>query len=415
MLFVWKSIVLLLQLYNHRLPSVTPTPAKAPSASVTTLPSGLKVVTEASSSTSTVTMTYPKAGSKEEMVDEHGAALLNKCLAFKSGSNMSTLFINRAIENAGGIPFVSAGRDGATLGYTVTPENAVGLVNMLAVDCSFEKWDVRDAKALAATEVEVASESAQVVLTENLYAAAYGPQSAAGKSFYYTDVSTDLIMSFRSRAYGLNGAVLTATGIPDHAAFCAEVGELLADAPAGTADALSPVTYIGGESRVYAPSTGYAHVALAFAGPASSVVGSVVKQAMNIVGSEAGVSGFTAPGLVGVYGGSSEAAGIVDAMTGVLTTPLTPDVIKRAKNLAKVEALLALDGGSKLLGETMTAAVLESGSFSGPADVAKAYDAVTDAQVSDAVKAMLASNPSMAAVGDIGMVPYHATVASRLK
>jgi len=396
------------------LPSLSPTPAKAPSASVTTLPSGLKVVTEASSGTSTVTMTYPKAGSKEEMVDEHGAALLNKCLAFKSGSNMSTLFINRSIEDAGGIPFVTAGRDNATLGYTVPPENATGLVKMLAVDCSFEKWDLRDAKWLAATEAEVAAESAQVVLTENLYAAAYGPQSAAGKSFYFTDISTDLIMSFRSRAYGLNGAVLTATGIPDHAAFCAEVGEMLADAPAGTPDATTPVTFLGGESRVYAPSTGYAHVALAFASPASSVLGSVVKKAMTVVGSPVGVSGFSSPGLVGIYGGSSEGASIVDAMTNVLTTSLTPDVIKRAKALAKAEAMFAMDGGSKALAEAMASFVLESGSFSGPAEVAKAYDAVTDAQVTEAVKKMLASKPAMAAVGDIGMVPYHATVASRL-
>lgn len=359
-------------------------------------------------------MTYPKAGSKEEMVDEHGAALLNKCLAFKSGSNMSSLFIARCIENAGGIPFVTAGREGATLGYTVTPENATGLVGMLAVDCSFEKWDLRDAKMLAATETEVAAESAQVVLTETLYAAAYGPQSAAGKSFYFTDVSTDLIMSFRARGYGLNGAVLTATGIPDHAAFCSEVGEVLTDAPAGTPDAATPVTYIGGESRVYAPSTGYAHVALAFAGPDSSVLGSVVKQAISVVGSQAGVTGFSTPGLVGVYGGSSEGAGIVDAMTTALTTSLTPDVIKRAKGLAKAEALFALDGGSQALAAAMTASVLESGSFSGPAEVAKAYDAVTDAQVTEAFKKMLASNPSLAAVGDIGMVPYHATVASRL-
>ena len=346
------------------------------------------------------------------MVDEHGAALLNKCLAFKSGSNMSTLFITRSIENAGGIPFVTAGRDSATLGYTVPPENATGLVKMLAVDCSFEKWDVRDAKLLATTEAEVAAESAQVVLTENMYAA--GPQSAAGKSFYFTDVSTDLIISFRSRSYGLNGAVLTATGIPDHAAFCAEVGEMLADAPAGTPDATTPVAFLGGESRVYAPSTGYAHVALAFESPASSVLGSVVTKAMTVLGSAAGVSGFTAPGLIGIYGGSTEGASIVDAMTNVLTTSLTPDVIKRAKALAKAEAMFAMDGGSKALAEAMTAFVLESGSFSGPAEVAKAYDGVTDAQVSEAVKKMLASKPAMAAVGDIGMVPYHATVASRL-
>jgi predicted Zn-dependent peptidase len=374
----------------------------------------LEVVTEASSSTSTVMMTYPKAGSSEEMVDEHGAALANKCLAFKSGSDMSTLLIYRSIENEGGIPFVTAGREGAVLGYTVAPDKAVGLVPMLAVDCSFETWDVRDAKKLAETETEVASESAQVVLTENMYAAAYGPQSAAGKSFFYYDVSTDLVKSFRARGYGLNGAVLTATGIPDHAAFCAEVGELLADSPAGTPDAPSAISYIGGESRVYAPATGYAHVALAFEAPTSSVVGKVVKSVLSVLGSEAGLSGFSAPGLVGVYGGSDEPAGIVDAMTAVLTTSLTSSIVKRGKTLAKAEALLALDGGSKALAEAMTQSVLEAGSFSSPGDVAKAYDSVTDKQVTDAVKAMLAGSPSLATVGDIGMVPYLAAVASRL-
>lgn len=360
-------------------------------------------------------MTYPKAGSKEEMVDEHGAALVNKCLAFKSGSNMSTLYIIRSIENAGGIPFVTAGREGATLGYTVTPDQAAGLVNMLAVDCSFEKWDVRDAKNLAATEAEVAAESAQVVLTENVYAAAYGPQSAAGKSFYFSDISTDLVKSFRARGYGLNGAVLSATGIADHAAFCSQVGEMLADAAAGTADAPTSISYMGGESRVYAPATGYAHVAMAFQGPSSSVVAKVVKQVMSVLGSSSGVAGFSTPGLVGVYSGSSETGSIVDAMTTVLTTKLTPDVIKRAKNLAKAEALLALDGGSKALAEAMTAAVMEGGTISSPSDVAKSFDAVTDKEVTDAVSAMLSSNLSMAAVGDIGMVPYHATVAPRLK
>jgi len=67
------------------------------------------------------------------------------------------------------------------------------------------------------------------------------------------------------------------------------------------------------------------------------------------------------------------------------------------------------------LAEAMTASVLETGNFSGPADVAKAYDAVSDSQVKNALSSMLKSSPSLAAVGDIVSVPYLATVASRLK
>lgn len=398
----------------NRVPKLSPEPAKATSASVTTLESGLTVVTEGSSSTSTITLTYPKAGSSNEALGEQGAALLNKCMAFRSGSGISTLLINRTIEDAGGVPIAQADRSKTVLGYSVTPDNATRLVPLLATSCSFEKWDVRDAKNLAAVEAQAASESAQVVLTENLFASAFGPQSPAGRPFYSPGASTDAIMSFRERAYGLNGAVLTATGIRDHGSFCTEVAELLSGAPAGSSAPPAPLTYLGGESRV-AAAAGYAHVALAFPSPASSTIASVVKQVWSLAGLSSGVAGFVGGGLVGVYSGSSSAGGLVDAMCSVLTAAPSAEIIKRAKSLAKAEALFSLDGGSQSLASVMTAAVLESGTFSGPSAVAKAYDAVTDAQVKDAISAILKSNPSLAAVGDITSVPYHATVASRLK
>jgi hypothetical protein len=61
----------------------------------------------------------------------------------------------------------------------------------------------------------------------------------------------------------------------------------------------------------------------------------------------------------------------------------------------------------------MTASVIETGSFADAASVAKAYDSISDSDVTSAVGAMLKSNPSLAAVGDIGVVPYQGTFASR--
>ena len=108
-------------------------------------------------------MTFPKAGSGSEGLGEQGAALINKCLAFNSGSGLSTIMINRSIEDEGAVPFASADRSSATVGYTVEPDNAVGLVPLLATDCTFEKWDVRDAIKLAGVQVAEANKSAQIV------------------------------------------------------------------------------------------------------------------------------------------------------------------------------------------------------------------------------------------------------------
>ena len=398
------------------LPALNPEAGKATSVSVATLSNGLTVVSEDACTASTVTLTYPKAGSANEAYDEQGAAYANKFLNFKSGSRLSTLRINRTIEVDGGRPVATVDRHAATVGYTVVPEKAVGLIPLLATDCSFERWDVRDARAVAKVETGVVVTSAQIVLTETLYAAAYGPQSPAGRPLYSTafEPSLDKIMKFRSRAYGLNGAVLAATGIKDHSAFCSEVESLLSESPAGTLDGPAPITYLGGESRVASPSGGHAHVALAFQSPSSSAVASVAKHVFEILGAESGVSAFTSKGLVGVYGGSHSPGALVDDLTKTVTATVSPDVLKRAKGMAKADALLALDGGSKSLAATMTAAVLDGATFSNPSDIAAIYDAVTDAQVKDAITAMLKSNPALAAVGDISLVPYHATLAARL-
>lgn len=391
------------------MPTPSPQPAKATSVSVSTLPNGLTVATEDACVNSTVIMTYPKAGSAGESLDEQGAAFANKCMNFKSGSGLSSILINRTIEDAGGLPFTTLSRTGASLGFTVAPEMAAGLVPLLATECSFEKWDVRDALALATTEAEVAGTSAQIVLTENLFAAAYGPQSPAGRPLYSAPPSLDTIRSFRSHAYGLKDAVLTVTGVKDHAAFCAEVGSYLADSPEGSGS-LPSMIYIGGESRIATQGSGYAHVAIAFPAPASSAVATVVKHFFSVVGGPSGVSGFSADGLIGLYAGSTSAGAVTDTMIKAATSSVSADTLKRAKALAKGEALLALESGSKALASAISASVLSGQGFGGPKDIVSAYDAVSEAHVKQALATMLKSNPSLAAVGDIASVPYHATL-----
>lgn len=374
-------------------------------------------MTEDAASTSTVTMTFPKAGSASESLEEQGAALINKCLAFNSGSGLSTILINRTIENQGAIPFATADRMSASLGYTVEPENAVGLVPLLATDCTFEKWDVRDAKKLAGVQISEANESVQVVLTEQLYAAAYGAQSSMGRPFYNATAGTYEIASFRSRGYGLNGAILAATGVSDHAAFCTEVADLLSEAPAGTQGPPPSPIYLGGEARLASPGMGCAHVALAFdTKGVASPMRNILKECLSLAGKEAGVTSFaTASGLVGVYAAAASAS--VGSLEGLLVNTLTANLssqtIKTAKALAKASAAFNMDCGSKGLAAAMTTSIMETGSFTDVASIIKSYDAISESAVNTAMSAMLKTNPSLAAVGDIGVLPYQGTFASK--
>lgn len=393
------------------LPSTSPVPKKGSVSSVTTLPSGLTVVTEDASLVSTLSLTYPRAGSASEGPAEAGAALANRYLAFKSGSDLSSALILRSLEDVGASVFSSAGRRGATVGFTAARENAAFVAPLLVTQCSFEKWDVTEARDLARLEVEEATSNAQVSLTDQIYAAAYGAQSALGRSYYTANANRDAIVSFRKRAYTLDGAVLAATGIVDHEAFVRIVDdEFPTPAPGADAAAAAPSAYMGGEARLSAPSTGYAHLALAFQGPTSAPMTHVLTHCLRLGGAAA----FAAPGLLGVYGGSApgDAAATVDALSAAVGAAPSAEVVEEARAAAKAEALTALDGGSTSLADAMTASILDSGGFTAAA-LAESYDSISSGDVHEVHAAMLKSNVSLAAVGDISSAPYHGTIASR--
>jgi len=132
------------------------------STALTKLPNGLTVVSENSASSSTVSLTFPNAGSSSEQAGETGAALANKFMAFKSGSGLSSAVILRNLENNGALPFALADRHGATIGYTTAPDKASFLLPLLATSCTYEKWDVKCALETAKIEVEESLNNIQV-------------------------------------------------------------------------------------------------------------------------------------------------------------------------------------------------------------------------------------------------------------
>lgn len=279
---------------------------------------------------------------------------------------------------------------------------------------------MKDAQGSAKVETEQANASALTVLTENIYAAAFGAQSPLGKTFYSASTpSLAAIRSFRSRAYVLNGAVLAATGVVDHEAFVKVVEEGLSESEVGSPSASSSSSvspFLGGEARIHA-NAGYTHLALAFDG--SALLGktpllNVLKHCITLANQEAGLEGFAADGLVGIYGGSSsvDAKDTLDALCRGMTSAVSSDVVERAKNLAKAEAVFAMDGGSQSLAEVMARSVMDGG-LVGVQGLSAAYDAIGVKDVQGAMEALAKSQPAMAAVGDLSSTPYHGSIVSK--
>lgn len=373
------------------------------------------MVTENASMSSSVSLTFPYAGSQHESPSEAGASLANKYTSFKSGSGLSTLVIIRNLENDGASPYSFADRFGAGVGFVCGRDKVDRIVPLLATRCSYEKWDLRDCKGMAGDIVDAAMTNAQAVLTEQIYSAAYGAQTSLGRPFHTKTSSNDSIISFRERSYIANGAVLAATGIEDHNAFVQVVQDGFSELGAGsdTSAKATSSSYLGGEARINTASHGYAHVALAFKGiEGNTPLKNVVKNCLDIL-SPSNAAAFASPGLTGLYTAvpSSEASAATDALTTAFLTPLTKEIITKAKTAAKSNAIFGMES-SKALAQAMTESVLETGGFSAKS-VIDAYDNLKDEEVVNALSGVLGCNLTVAAVGEIGSVPYHATLAAK--
>jgi hypothetical protein len=155
---------------------------------------------------------------------------------------------------------------------------------------------------------------------------------------------------------------------------------------------------MGGEARVHAPSVGATHVALAFAAPSSSVLSNILKECLALQGGTA----FGGDGLVGVYGSD------VDTLSSSLTTKPTGRHYQACQEYGQIQGHVCVGRWFSWTRGCHDAQVLETGSFLPPS-----YDAVLERDVSAAYDAMIKSGLTMAAVGNLSMVPYHGTIASR--
>lgn len=377
------------------LPSTTPSTAAAAAPTTSTLANGMTVVTSPSAlSSATVSLTFPHGTSSGNA----GSASVVKHLAFKSGASGSTLFNLRAIEDAGATPFSSVTRNTFTLGYTGSPDAVTDLLTYLDISSNtMEPWDVRDARASAALDQSISKTTPERSLQDQIYAAAYGEKTDMGRSAFG---AAGCLKSFHS-LLGSKGAVLSAAGVSDHAAF--GTAAAAAFSASASADAAA-YKYTGGECRINAVSN-HAHVALAFNGGAFSPV---LEALLSLTGSSP-MSTFTTGDLVGVYGCSNaETADVMQgAMSASVSAALKADdaTLSRAIAMAKANAVFNASASSAASAAANTAAVMTGGAVGEKAVIAQ-YDSLKPAAVKKALEAAVAGGASVAAVGDLARVDY---------
>jgi processing peptidase subunit alpha len=430
----------------------------AVSSQVTTLPSGLKVVSENTPGPTTCLGVFVGAGSRNESDANAGATHLLEHMAFKTTDSRSHFRTVHEVEHMGANLVAQAGREEITYSAEILSEHAPTLLEIMAdtmQNPSFKQHEVAEQKEVVMVDLQDAKMNCQNLVTEAAHLAAYG-NTGLGRSLMATskgvaNLSEGSLQQFHAEHFTAGNTVVAAAGV-DHKEFVAQVEKLFADLPAGAATATEAAKYTGGQYLDPAETfDGLSHVTLGFEGPswhdAELIPMCVLHTLMggggsfsaggpgkgmysrlytNVLNKHGWVHNATAfnscysdSGLFGIYGAAEprHATQLVQVLADQLKGmggAVTDEELDRAKNMTKSSVLMNLESKPIIL-EDMGKQLLCYGKRLTAAEVCGQIDQVSAADITKVAQKMMGSEITYSAYGEIHSLPRHDMVAAYFK
>jgi processing peptidase subunit alpha len=454
-----------------RLPTLFPGGrSEKPRVQCTVLPSGLRVVSQENYGQVATFAMFIDAGSMYEAADELGTCHFLETCAFKATVTRSGDDI-LALCQAHGIS-ASAVFNREVLMYKVDALRtgmpaALDLLADAIVSPRFDAALVDEARTVIAYQRDEALSQPQVLVSEHLYAAAYGQDTPLGRKEKADDAAIGLIAPsilsrYHSRYFAAPRMVLSAVGV-DHATAVAlaktAFRDLRAVAAPGGQTARPMVSYVGGDARsspdwssapatvaasAAASKTHYTHVMLAFptigwshddvvpvcvvdtllgggssfsaGGPGKGMYSRLYREVLNQFSWVESANAFSTQlydcGLVGIYGSSPPehaldlSTVIASHLVRLAEAPLQEGELRRARNQLASSVLMNLETRG-LLAEDIGRQILNHGKRLEVEELTRRILAVSPADIMRVMRAAIAHPPSFAAVGDASAIPEY--------
>lgn len=228
-----------------------------PSARLTTLDNGLRIVSEAMPGTASTSLgIFVGAGARAEERHEHGIAHLLEHMAFKGTRRRSARHIVEEIEAVGGDINAATSMEQTAYYARILAEDLPLALDILAdilTHSIFAPDDLAREKAVIRQEIAAVQDTPDDIVFEHLQAAAFTNQPL-GRSILGTDDSVAAftrvdIEGFLSCHYRAGDVVISAAGAVDHDRLVADAARHFADLPPGRGKDLQPARFIGGQIR----------------------------------------------------------------------------------------------------------------------------------------------------------------------
>ena len=416
------------------------------SVEITTLPSGLRVVTDAMPHLETAALgVWIGAGSRHETAREHGLSHLLEHMAFKGTRRRSARAIAEEIEAAGG-DLNAATSTEQTAYYARALSSDTGLALDILADILtqslFDPGELEKEKSVILQEIGSVFDTPDDLVFELFTETAFPDQPIGrpilGTAERVTNFARGDIAAYLDHHYRADRMIVAAAGGIEHARIVDEAAARFASfTPAPPAD--EPLArYAGGEIKVRRKLE-QAHIVVGFESPsfldpanyaahifANAVGGGMSSRLFQRVREERGLAysihtfnwAYRDTGLFGFYAATA-AADIAELMPvaleciGQATLDLSGDEIHRAKAQMKVSLLVALESSSARA-EQIARQLLSLGRILPREEIVARIDSLSRDDIRRAGAALLASPPTVASIGPVAKVWTPARVSASL-
>ncbi|MHB8885883.1 MAG: M16 family metallopeptidase [Methylovirgula sp.] len=417
------------------------------SVEITTLPSGLRIVTDRMEHLETASLgVWVAAGSRYERTDEHGLSHLLEHMAFKGTRRRSARDIAEEIETTGGDLNAATSVEQTAYYAHVLADDAPLALDILAdilTESTFDAGELEREKDVILQELGAVEDTPDDLVFDLFSAAAFPDQAIGwpilGTPDHVRSFDRKRIAAYLETRYRTGGMVVGASGAVVHAQIVEAVAKTFACLPDQRLESAPPARYIGGDRRLKRRLE-QAHIVIGFEGAAyadpehyalhvfaNAVGGGMSSRLFQEVREKRGLAyainafhwGYSDSGLFGIYAatGAGQIAELMPVALDCLAQTardLTEVELQRSKAQLKVALLTGLESPAAR-SEQIARQCLALGRVLTRAEMIDKIDQLGIDDVRRAGAKALRSAPTVAAVGPIGKVYSPDRVAERLR
>jgi predicted Zn-dependent peptidase len=431
---------------RHGPPSSGPQGGRAEAVRITDLDNGIRVVTEAMPHLATASLgVWTAAGTRHEHEGEQGLAHLLEHMAFKGTRRRSALAIAEEIEAVGGDLNAETSAERTAYYARVLGEDvplALDILSDILTEPAFDRDELKREKHVVLQEIGACEDTPDDVVFDMFMETAFGG-TPIGRRILGTPKAVRAqtpasMRGFLDRQYRGPEMVVAAAGAIDHDQVAEEVARRFASFSRAPAQTPEPGCYAGGEQRKVRKLE-QAHLVLGFEGRSfhdpdhyalhvfsNLVGGGMSSRLFQEIREKRGLcyeiysfhQPFSDTGTFAVYGGTGEDSldefvpVLLDCLRGAAEAPTEAEVA-RARAQIKVSLLMGLESSARRA-EQMARHVLAFGRVIPREEIVAVIDSIGVDDVRRVGRAVLASAPTLSAVGPVRRLPHVDAMARRI-